>query len=73
VKIFWTLEDAEEPDLKLVFSWHEIHSRLHAKPDHPGFGYTVLTHLVPERLNGLASLELKPGEVRWTLRAALTC
>jgi len=72
VKIFWTLEDAEEPDLKLVFSWHEIHSRLQAKPDHPGFGYTVLTHMVPERLNGLASLELKPGEVRWTLRAALT-
>ncbi|HKD30939.1 MAG TPA: PAS domain-containing protein [Xanthobacteraceae bacterium] len=73
VKIFWTLENAEELDLNLVFSWHEIHNRVQTKPDHPGFGYTVLTHIVPERLNGLASLELKPGEVRWTLRASLTC
>jgi two-component sensor histidine kinase len=71
VNVIWPIENIEEKKRDLVLSWHEIHSRLQTKPGHPGFGHTVLTHIVPERLNGVASLELKAGEVRLTLRAPL--
>jgi PAS domain S-box-containing protein len=71
VNIIWTIENIEEEKRDLVVSWHEIHSRWQTMPGRPGFGHAVLTHIVPSRLNGVASLELKTGEVRWTLRAAL--
>lgn len=71
VNIIWTIENIGEEKRHLVLSWHEIYSRSQTTQGHPGFGHTVLTHIVPARLNGVASLELKAGEVRWTLRAAL--
>jgi two-component sensor histidine kinase len=68
VNIVWTVESVGKKNPGLVFSWHEIHGRLKTKPSHPGFGHTLLTRIVPSRLNGIATLELKAGEVRWTLR-----
>jgi PAS domain S-box-containing protein len=71
VNIIWTVENIGEEKRNLAFSWHEIHGRLQKSPGHPGFGHKVLTHIVPALLNGTAVLELKAGELRWTLRAAL--
>jgi PAS domain S-box-containing protein len=71
VNIIWTMENIEEEKRELVLIWHENHSRLQTAAGHPGFGHTVLTHLVPAQLNGVASLELKTGKVCWTLRATL--
>jgi PAS domain S-box-containing protein len=71
VNIIWTIENIDKERRDLVLGWHEIHSRLQTTPGHLGLGHTVLTHIVPTRLNGIASLELKAGEVRWALRAPL--
>jgi PAS domain S-box-containing protein len=71
VNIIWTVENIGKHRRDLVLGWHEIHGRLQTTPRHLGLGHTVLTHIVPARLNGIASLELKAGEVRWALRAPL--
>jgi PAS domain S-box-containing protein len=72
VTIIWTVENIGKERRNLVFIWDEVHSRSEAKPGHPGFGHTVLTRIVPMKLNGIASLELEAGALRWTLEAALT-
>jgi two-component sensor histidine kinase len=71
VTIIWTVENIGEKKRNLVFIWDEIHSRSETKPGHPGFGHNVLTQIVPAQLNGIASLELEAGALRWTLQAAL--
>ena len=72
VAIIWTVENIGEEKRNLVFIWDEIHSGSETKPGHPGFGHNVLTEIVPAQLNGIASLELEAGALRWTLQAALT-
>ena len=72
VTIIWTVENIGKERRNLVFIWDEVHSRSEAKPGRPGFGHTVLTRIVPMKLNGTASLELEAGALRWTLEAALT-
>jgi two-component sensor histidine kinase len=37
------------------------------QPDHQGFGYLVLAQLVPQSLQGNATLEFAPDGCRWTL------
>lgn len=51
--------------------WNEEHRRPQVEPPQHGYGYQVLTGIVPQRLNGAASLDIIPGQVRWTLCAEL--
>jgi two-component sensor histidine kinase len=71
VTIIWTVENSGEEERNLLFIWDEIHSPSQTKPNEPGFGCTVLTQIVPAQLNGIASLELEAGALRWTLQVAL--
>jgi two-component sensor histidine kinase len=71
VTIIWTVESSGEEERNLVFIWDEIHSPSETRLNEPGFGYTVLTQIVPAQLNGTAALELEAGALRWTLQVAL--
>jgi two-component sensor histidine kinase len=66
------------PEGRVSISWHRTNDRVHlewketgghepAQPDHQGFGYLVLTQLVPQSLQGNATLEFTPQGCRWTL------
>jgi PAS domain S-box-containing protein len=70
IDIDWYAEDQDEHKF-LVVRWNEHHTRLQVEPFREGFGHGVLTRAVPMNLNGVAHFEIVPGEVRWTLRAAL--
>jgi PAS domain S-box-containing protein len=71
VTIIWAMENIGEEKQNLVFIWDEIHSRSETEPGHLGVALNVLTQIVPTQLNGIASLELEAGALRWTLQAAL--
>jgi two-component sensor histidine kinase len=66
------------PDGRVSVSWHRTGDRIHLEwketggpeatmPDGRGFGYLVLTQLVPQSLQGDATLEFIPEGCRWTL------
>lgn len=70
VDLNWHVETHDDRK-QLILQWRERHQRIQdASPRH-GYGHRVLTSIVPERINGLASLEILPGELHWSLRLPL--
>jgi two-component sensor histidine kinase len=66
------------PDGRVSATWHRIDDRIHLEwketggpetnePDRKGFGSLVLTQLVPQSLQGNATLEFTPQGCRWAL------
>jgi two-component sensor histidine kinase len=66
------------PAGRVSVSWHRIDDRIHLEwketggpetnePDRKGFGSLVLTQLVPQSLQGNATLEFTPQGCRWVL------
>jgi two-component sensor histidine kinase len=66
------------PGGRVSVSWHRTDDRIHLEwketggpetnePDHKGFGSLVLTQLVPQALQGNATLEFTLEGCRWTL------
>lgn len=66
------------PEGRVSVSWHRPDDRIHVEwketgpqeptePGHKGFGSLVLTQLVPQSLQGNATLEFTPAGCRWTL------
>jgi two-component sensor histidine kinase len=53
-------------DDSIRFEWKETGGQ-ESRSDHEGFGSLVLTQLVPQSLQGNATLELGPAGCRWTL------
>jgi PAS domain S-box-containing protein len=70
VEIQWSVETDNARNF-LHLSWSEHHDRVSPKQVRQGFGSRVLSSHVGQRLNGVSTYELSPGEVRWTLRAEL--
>jgi two-component sensor histidine kinase len=66
------------PEGRVSVSWHRLDDRIRLEwketgrqqapeTDRKGFGYLVLTQLVPQSLQGDAALEFAPEGCRWTL------
>jgi two-component sensor histidine kinase len=66
------------PEGRVSVIWHRVDDGIHFEwketggpppyePDHEGFGYLVLTQLVPQSLQGNATLEFTPTGCRWVL------
>ncbi len=70
VEIVWQVETRDDRRF-VVLEWNERHDRLQLSLGREGFGHKVLTRTVGQRLNGVASYEITPGRVRWSLRAEL--
>jgi two-component sensor histidine kinase len=71
------------PDGHVSVTWHRTDERIHLEwketggqepkqPDHRGFGSLVLTQLVPQSLQGNATLEFTSEGCRWALDFAAT-
>jgi two-component sensor histidine kinase len=52
---------------RIRLEWKETGGRETTKPDHQGFGYLVLTQLVPQSLQGNATLDFTVEGCRWVL------
>ena len=54
-------------DDRIRLEWKENNEQQAIQPERKGFGYLVLTQLVPQSLQGNATLEFAPEGCRWTL------
>jgi two-component sensor histidine kinase len=54
-------------DDRIRLEWKENDEQQATQPERKGFGYLVLTQLVPQSLQGNATLEFAPEGCRWTL------
>ena len=52
---------------RICLEWKETGAQPAVQPDHKGFGYLVLTQLVPQSLQGTATLEFTPQGCCWTV------
>jgi two-component sensor histidine kinase len=68
VNISWKLERAEDKAKLLSINWREFGGPIVTVPEQLGFGNLVVKRIVPETLNGSASLEFLPEGVNWTLK-----
>src|SRR6185436_10502677 len=66
------------PDSRVSITWHRAGDRIRlewketcgpdpGEPDRQGFGYLVLTQLVPRSLEGIATLEFTATGCHWVL------
>lgn len=68
VRIQWEIETYATRQC-LRFTWREIGGPRIDQPQRDGFGKLMITKLVPQSLQGKASLEFEPEGVRWVLIA----
>jgi two-component sensor histidine kinase len=56
-----------EPDGRIRLEWVEQDGPVVQSPQRQGFGYLVITELVPQALQGTAKLDFSPNGIRWHL------
>jgi two-component sensor histidine kinase len=64
VLVHWS---GPEPDGRIRLEWVEQDGPVVQSPQRQGFGYLVITELVPQALQGTAKLDFSPNGIRWHL------
>ncbi len=75
LSVMWEIIEPPEGPRQLELSWEETSQAAArdegARDDRNGFGSVVLRRAVPQSVNGTATLETKPDQLRWRLTAPL--
>jgi PAS domain S-box-containing protein len=72
VNISWKLERGKDKAKLLSINWRERGGPIATASEQQGFGNLVVKRIVPDTLNGSASLEFLPEGISWTLEIPTT-